>query len=315
MTTTKTTAQNFKAGKNMVSFTSDGEKVAAHLFLPDDYEAGKKYPAVIVSPPATGVKEQTAGIYAEALSKRGFVTLTFDPRGWGESEGRPFVVNPDWQVRDSRSAVNYMMTLDATDKDNVFNLGICMGSGWAAYETAFDTRIKGLAMISPYLLDLNDLVDLMGGSDNLRATLIAPTLQAAQAQFETGEDFYIKPVPETEEEMKMADPISIGMRDYYLPGKPGDVPNWKNKGCISESYTIYGFSIFKYVKLLESTPKYVAYGDQAVSKGGAIKFVNEANPEKVTVIEGEGHFDLYWKPEHVKRISDEISAFYKEYIK
>ncbi|WP_421921141.1 alpha/beta hydrolase [Marinifilum sp.] len=315
MTLAETKAQTFKAGKNMVSFTSDGEKIAAHLFLPADYEVGKNYPAVIVTPPATGVKEQTAGIYAEALSKKGFLTLTFDPRGWGESGGRPFVVHPDYQVRDCRNAVNYVMTLDATNKDNVFNLGICMGTGWAAYETAFDTRIKGLAMISPYLLDLNELVDLMGGSDKFRATLIAPTLPAAQSQFESGEDFYIKPVPETEEEIKMADPISIGMRDYYLPGKPGDVPNWKNKGCLNESYTLYGFSIFNYTKLLESTPKYVAYGDQAVSKGGAIKFVNATNPEKVTVIEGEGHFDLYWKPEHVARISDEISDFFKEQIK
>ena len=203
MTTTRKTAQIFKAGKNQVNFTSDGEKVTAHLFLPDNYEAGKKYPAVIVSPPATGVKEQTAGIYAEALSKRGFMTITFDPRGWGESGGRPFVVNPDWQVRDSRNAVNYMMTLDETDKDNVFNLGICMGSGWAAYETAFDTRIKALAMISPYLLDLNEMIDLMGGADNFRTTLIAPTIQPGQSQFESGDDFYIKPVPETEEEMKI----------------------------------------------------------------------------------------------------------------
>jgi fermentation-respiration switch protein FrsA (DUF1100 family) len=309
------TAQDFKAGKNMVSFTSDGEKIAAHLFLPNDYEKGKKYPAVIVTPPATGVKEQTAGIYAEALSKRGFMTITFDPKGWGESEGMPFVLNPDWQVRDSRNAVNYLMTLDATDKDNVFNLGICMGAGWAAFETAFDTRIKALSMISPYLINLNEMIDLMGGSANFRATLVTPITQAGQSQFESGNDFYMKPVPETEEEIKMADPIAIGMRDYYLPGKPGDVPNWKNKVSLIGTYTLYGFSIFNYTKLLESTPIYVAYGDQAVSKGGAIRFVNETNPEKVTVIEGQGHFDLYWKPEHVKKISDEILAFYKEYMK
>ena len=314
MTTSDITTENFKAGKNKVSFNSDGENIAAHLFLPDDYETGKKYPTVIVSPPATGVKEQTAGLYAEALSKRGFLTITFDPRGWGESGGMPFVLNPDWQVRDSRNAVNYMMTLDATDQNNVFNLGICMGAGWAAFETAFDTRIKALSMISPYLINLNEMIDLMGGSTNFRTTLVTPATQAAQSQFESGNDVHIKPVPETEEEMQTADPISIGMRDYYLSGKPGDTPNWKNKASLIGSYTLYGFSIFNYTKLLDSIPKYVAYGDQAVSKGGAIRFVNETNPEKVTVIEGEGHFDLYWKPEHVNKISDEITVFYKEYM-
>ncbi len=316
MTTVKTTAQNLKAGKNQVNFSSDGEKIAAHLFLPEDYEAGKKYPAVIVSPPATSVKEQTAGIYAEVLSKKGFVTLAFDPRGWGKSEGIPFVFNPDWQVRDSRNAVNYIMTLDATDKDNIFNLGICMGAGWAAFETAFDSRIKALSIISPYLIDVHETVSLMGGVDNFRAMMLTPVTQAGQSQFETGKDFYIKPVPETEEEIKIAaEPIYVGMRDYYLPGMPGDVPNWKNKMSLIGSYTLWGFSIFNYTKLLKSTPVYVAYGDQAVSKPGAIRFVNETNPEKVTVIEGAGHFDLYWKPEHVKKISDEIATFYKGYIK
>ena len=102
-----------------------------------------------MTPPVTGVKEQTGGIYAEAFSKRGFAALVFDPRGWGESEGKSGYLIPEWQLRDVRSAVDFIRTLEFTDTNNLFNAGVCMGSGWAMYETAFDTRINAVAIVLP----------------------------------------------------------------------------------------------------------------------------------------------------------------------
>jgi alpha/beta superfamily hydrolase len=54
-------------------------------------------PANLVRDPAssspgplfTGVKEQVTGTYAEALTGAGYVTLAFDHRGFGGSEGTP----------------------------------------------------------------------------------------------------------------------------------------------------------------------------------------------------------------------------------
>ena len=100
------------------------------------------------------------------------------------------------------------------------------------------------------------------------------------------------------------------MRDYYLPGKPGDVPTWKNQVAANSQYSLYGFSIFNYTKLFDPIPIYLAYGDEAVSKPGPIRFAEEVKPEKVTVIKGADHFDLYWRPEHVEKIADEVAAFF-----
>ena len=300
----------FKPGKNIVQFGSEGQKVAAHLFLPDDYEAGKKYPATTVTPPVTGVKEQTGGDYAKAFAKRGFAALVFDPRGWGESEGDAGYLIPEWFVRDVRNAVDFLRALDLTDTNNVFNAGICMGSGWAMYETAFDTRINAVAMISPYLIELDTPLSMLG-ADGYRNLVVKGLTEAAQARFDSGEEVYIKPVPETEEEIAAApEPIYVGMRDYYLAGKPGDVPTWKNQVAANSQYSLYGFSIFNYTKLFEPIPIYLAYGDEAVSNPGAKRFAEEVKPEKVTVIEGAGHFDLYWRPEHVEKISDEVAEFF-----
>ena len=307
-------SNEFKSGKNVVDFKSEGQKVAAHLFLPADYEAGKKYPTVVVTIPATGVKEQTGGIYAEALSKRGFAALVYDPRGWGESEGTPGYLIPEWVLRDARNAVSFVRTLDMTDTNNVFNAGICMGAGWAAYETALDTRINAVAMMSPYLIELDTPLGMFG-AEGFRNIVAKGISDVADATYQTGEEIYIKPVPETEEEIQAADPISVGMRDYYLPGKPGDVPNWKNSVAPNSQYSLVGFSIFNYTKLFDPIPIYLAYGDEAVSKPGAARFAEEVKPTKVTVIEGAGHFDIYWKPEHVEKIADEVAEFFQGYMK
>ena len=80
---------NLQAGKNNVEFKSEGLKIKGHLFLPPDYTPEGQFPAIVVVAPASGIKEQTAGIYAERLAKAQYITLAFDHRTFGESDGEP----------------------------------------------------------------------------------------------------------------------------------------------------------------------------------------------------------------------------------
>lgn len=63
--------------KTNVTFLSNGLELVGQLYLPDDY-TGDRRPAVVVYHPFGGVKEQTAGLYAERLADEGFVALAFD---------------------------------------------------------------------------------------------------------------------------------------------------------------------------------------------------------------------------------------------
>ena len=56
-----------------------GIELAGHLYLPKGFDPAKKYAAIAVSGPFGAVKEQSSGLYAQELARRGFVTLAFDP--------------------------------------------------------------------------------------------------------------------------------------------------------------------------------------------------------------------------------------------
>src|SRR5688572_2161638 len=61
-----------------VTFKNNNLKMAGNLFLPIGFDKNKKYAAIVVVHPGGGVKEQTAGLYAQKLAEAGYVTLAFD---------------------------------------------------------------------------------------------------------------------------------------------------------------------------------------------------------------------------------------------
>ncbi len=304
-----------KIGKNSISFDSYGDKVKADLYLPENSASGEKRPVVIVTPPATGVKEQTAGLYAHKLSEKGFVAIAFDPRGWGESEGRKSYLSPYRIAEDLRNAINYATTLDEVDDNHIFNLGICMGAAIAGMETAFDSRVKALATISPYLVEPDTFIKAYGSAENIRSMMLPGISMSSQSFFTTGQDVFTKPVPETEEEIKKASPIAVGMRDYYFPGQPGSAPNWRNEQSVTSTIDLLNFSVFHYIPSLEPVSLYTIYGGKAVSAGGAINFYEQYLGKKERLVFDEaGHFDLYWKDEYVTPAVEAIDKFFNEYI-
>ncbi len=307
--------QLLEPGKNKVTYQSNGKKISALLYLPEDYKEGEQLPAIVITRPGSGVKEQTAGLYAETLSKKGFVTLAFDPRGFGESEGHPLLENPYKIAEDTKNSVSFIRTLPQVDKEKVFNVGICMGAGYAAYATAFDARVTAFAMISPYLNAKEQNIESVGGPNKVRSKILPAAAKARQKYYEKGEDMYTSPVPTNIIEMAMALPIQIGMRDYYLPGRPGDVPNWRNKLSTMSTEYLLTFSAFNYSYLLKQVPYFLAVGSEAYTFNNTMEFY-EGYPgvkDKI-IVDGAGHFELYWMPEYVSPVAEGVANFFKAQI-
>ncbi|HCN0669605.1 TPA: alpha/beta hydrolase, partial [Escherichia coli] len=77
---------------NKVSFTNSNNptiSLSAVIYFPPKFDETRQHPAIVVSHPGGGVKEQTAGTYAEKLAEKGFVTIAYDASYQGESGGEP----------------------------------------------------------------------------------------------------------------------------------------------------------------------------------------------------------------------------------
>ena len=142
--------QSDKVNHSKVTFHNRyGITLAADLYVSKNAEG--RLPAIAVSGPFGAVKEQSSGLYAQALAEMGFLTIAFDPSFTGESGGEPrYVASPDINTEDFCAAVDYLLSRDDVDAERVGILGICGWGGMALNAAAIDTRIKATVTVTMY---------------------------------------------------------------------------------------------------------------------------------------------------------------------
>jgi alpha-beta hydrolase superfamily lysophospholipase len=125
-----------------VTFVSDGLKLSGRITLPEGYRKGERRPAVIVLHGFGSTKNSgNVSIPCDMLSKRGYVTLGFDMRGCGDSEGEKGRVICLEQVADTQNAISFLQTRAEVDPDRIALLGSSFGAAVAVYTGSVDTRV------------------------------------------------------------------------------------------------------------------------------------------------------------------------------
>lgn len=146
----KTFSQSNKVDHSKVTFHNRyGITLAADLYKPKNAEG--KLAAIAVCGPFGAVKEQAAGLYAQTMAERGFLTIAFDPSFTGESGGQPrYVASPDINTEDFQAAVDYLSLREDVDPEKIGIIGICGWGGMALNAAALDTRIKATVASTMY---------------------------------------------------------------------------------------------------------------------------------------------------------------------
>ena len=137
------------ARRRAVAFESDGNQLAGHLYRPPAAADGQVTPGIVMCGPTSSVKEQTLPHYGERFADAGYSVLTFDPRGFGESEGEPRFHYDPWPiVADYANAAAYLMERDDVDAERVAAVGVCMGGGFALATAARERRLVACVSVA-----------------------------------------------------------------------------------------------------------------------------------------------------------------------
>ena len=128
--------------KHDVTFQSDGLKISANLYLPDNAPKGKKLACIMVLHGFGSNKtSENVRIPAAMLNEWGYAALGFDMRGCGDSEGTRANLICMEQVADTRAACTFLQSRPEIDPKKIGVLGSSFGGAVAVYAAGVDERI------------------------------------------------------------------------------------------------------------------------------------------------------------------------------
>ncbi|KAG0325194.1 hypothetical protein BGZ99_000971 [Dissophora globulifera] len=293
-----------------VAFRSNGLKLSGHLYVPKSTSAGKKLPAIAVVHPFGGVKEQTAGVYADVLAQTGdFVALAFDRRHQGASEGEPRQLEDGWgMVEDVKAAVTYLSTLDNVDPNRIGVLGICAGGGYAVCATTTDPRIKATATVSG--VDIGSFMHKLPKEQMLK--MIADGALDRIQYARTGAVNYVPILPQLNEVTKDTPTLMAEGAEYYL------TPRGQYKTSINRTATwsydmLAHYNSFKMLDWMVPRPLLFIAGSEADTLGySEDAFAKAQDPKELFLIQGRTHIDLYDKS--VPEVSPKLIDFFTKHL-
>ena len=300
-----------------VQFKSEGLNLTGNIYYPTNFVEGKKYPTIICSGSWTTVKEQMAALYSERFAKQGFITLAFDFRNFGESEGNPRAwENPSMKVQDIQNAVTYLKTLEEVDANNIGAFGVCAGSMYTLIAASETPDIKAVATTASWLHDAEAVKLFYGGIEGVQNKIAQA--QAAKKKFaETGESTYIKAISTTDETAAM-----FGEFDYYLNPERGAIPQWSaDQFAVATWEDWLTLDPFPSASKLDK-PVFMIHSDGCVLPDYTKKYFNaiRSKNKELYWVENElaspmHQFNFYDQEVEVALATEKTSTFFKESLK
>lgn len=128
-----------------VVLESDGLKIAGILRVPDGYQEGERRPAFALLH-GFGSNKSAGNVNGpcDFLSGLGYVTLRFDMRGCGDSEGEPGRLICLEQVEDTKTALGFLQNCAEVDPTRIALIGSSFGAAVAVYTAGVDDRVAAV---------------------------------------------------------------------------------------------------------------------------------------------------------------------------
>lgn len=290
-----------------------GITLAADMYFPKTTKG--KLAAIAVAGPFGAVKEQAAGLYAQELAERGFLTIAFDPSYTGESGGLPrYVASPDINTEDFCAAVDFLSVQENVDPDRIGILGICGWGGMALNAAAIDTRIK--ATVASTMYDMSR-VTANGYFDSMDKDARHRQREALNAQrtvdYKTDSYALAGGLPD-----KLPDDAPFYLKDYFdyyktQRGYHSRSLNSNGGWNVTSALSFMNMPILSYAEEIESAV-FIVHGEKAhscyFSRDAYSKL--KGDNKRLMIIPNAVHTDLYDRKDIIP--FDEIRDFFVKYM-
>lgn len=296
-----------------VTYKLNGIDIAANVYTPANYDASKKYPAITVAHPNGGVKEQTAGLYAQRLAELGYITITADAAYQGASGGEPrHIDKPQYRTEDIHGMADFMLQYPGVDKDRLGALGICGGGGYTLKAVQSDKRFKAVATLSMF----NTGVVRKNGFLNSQINTIQERLQEASnartQEASGGEIMYSGVDGITDQELTKVSTVFYRQGyEYYF--RTHAHPNSTFLYTTSSLMDLMTWDATDGIDLIDE-PLLMMAGSNAQTLYltlDAFPKATNAQSKELFLINGASHIETYWKPEFVNQAVDKLEEFFK----
>jgi len=284
------------------TFTSGGESLVGNLFLPK----GEATALVVTTGPFTSVKEQAAGVYAEAMAERGFAALAFDHRCFGKSGGEPRQFeSPAFRIEDIRNAAAALLDDDRFTDLPVNGLGVCYGAGPMAIAVHEGGDFAAFAGVAGVYTDGAQTKAMMGDAYQRK---IDRAKEAERRWKETGSAEAIPAVAPDGGDVAM--PLREAYEFYGTPR--GAVRNYTNGFAVqSWAYTL-PFDVM-YLKSEMEKPVLIVHSEKALLPTLARRFYEGVGAKKAASwLDSVGQIDFYDDARLVAAAADKAAEWFKK---
>ena len=288
-----------------VNFYSEGTRLAGDLFLPDGLGANDKRAGIVLCHGYTGVRDLYLPDTAKLLTAAGYVVLTFDYKGWGDSDGPKARLSPYGRVLDSQAALTFLGAQAMVDGDRLGLYGTSYGGATVVWTAAVDPRVKAVVSVvgighgGRWMRSVrrpDEYADLLARSEADRIRRVM-TGESAFADRNT----VLLPDRQSAElaaAARAGNPAAVGEIPLeYIDDTLGFHPEW-----------IVDRIAPRPVLFITSDDDRLVPAEQSEAL-----FARAGEPKKLVVLRGVGHYEVY-AGEAFRQVIEPTLAWYQQYL-
>jgi len=309
--------QNIKGQVNIhpVNYYLNGNKIAANIYTPANFDPENKYPAIVVAHPNGGVKEQVAGLYAQRLAELGYITIAADASFQGASGGQPRNLdNPAFRVEDIHGMADIIATFKGIDADRIGALGICGGGGYTIKASQTDKRLKAVATLSMFN---SGIVRKDGFLNTAKDSTLKRLHEASEQRAKEALGAKVERTAATEKvsfTQEQLDKMATLYREgivYY--GNTHAHPNSTFQYTVRSNLDLFTFDARENMELIDQPLLMMAgaEADTLYMTEDCYNAATSAKSKELFKVEGATHIQTYFVPEYVDQFVSKLESFYR----